>query len=43
MPCPSQRIWLSLDIPLAVVTLLATVGGFAVGFGVRSACTDTYT
>jgi len=31
-----------VGISLAVVTLLATVGGFGVGFGVMSACTDTY-
>jgi hypothetical protein len=31
-----------LGISLAVVALLATVGGFGVRFGVMSACTDSY-
>jgi hypothetical protein len=39
---PPLRTWLPWGISLAVVTLLATLGGFGVGFGVMSACTDTH-
>ena len=39
---PSPAVRLPLGISLAVVLLLATIGSFAVGFGVMTGCTNTY-
>lgn len=37
-----RNVWAPLRASLAVVLLLATIGSFAVGFGLMTSCTNTY-
>ena len=41
-PTRPRRAWLPLGASLAVVVLLATIGSFAVNFGVMTSCTNTF-
>lgn len=41
-PVDLGRVRAFLGASLAVVLLLATIGSFAVGFGVMTSCTNTY-